>query len=350
MFLDKAIDLGDRLIRAFNSDSGIPYPSINLKTGRGYPTWGAPVTTLAELNVQLEFDRLSLHSGNDTYSQKMSHVIGVMDEMDPVYGLYPLLYNLSSGSPSYHYGTTLSFGGQADSFYEYLLKVWLLGGKTNIQIRKLYDESVDGMIKYCLRRSNPSKSLFVSHYKQGNLSMEMDHLSCFVPGMLMLGAHGNTSQRDISVAKELLITCINMYACSVSGLAPETTKFVAEKDWQMQDPRYMLRPETLESIFIMHRLTNDPGWREHGWKIFEAIRRNCRTPSGYTGIKDVGLIETQGDDIMQGFFMSETMKYLYLLFSSADVIPLEEYVFNTEAHPFKILSSREEECERVIVK
>jgi len=36
------------------------------------------------------------------------------------------------------------------------------------------------------------------------------------------------------------------------------------------------------------------------------------------------------------FFLAETMKYLYLLFAPDDVIPLDEFVFNTEAHPLLI--------------
>jgi len=39
---------------------------------------------------------------------------------------------------------------------------------------------------------------------------------------------------------------------------------------------------------------------------------------------------------MPAYFFSETLKYLYLLFGDSDVLPLNEYVFNTEAHPMKI--------------
>ena len=42
------------------------------------------------------------------------------------------------------------------------------------------------------------------------------------------------------------------------------------------------------------------------------------------------------DDMMQSFFLAETLKYLYLLFSPSTVIPLDEWVFNTEAHPVRI--------------
>ncbi|KAL6496881.1 Mannosyl-oligosaccharide 1 2-alpha-mannosidase mns2 [Orobanche gracilis] len=42
------------------------------------------------------------------------------------------------------------------------------------------------------------------------------------------------------------------------------------------------------------------------------------------------------DNMMQSFFLAETLKYLYLLFSPPSVISLDEWVFNTEAHPLKI--------------
>lgn len=44
------------------------------------------------------------------------------------------------------------------------------------------------------------------------------------------------------------------------------------------------------------------------------------------------------DNMMQSFFLAETLKYLYLLFSPPSLIPLDEWVFNTEAHPLKIVT------------
>jgi len=44
------------------------------------------------------------------------------------------------------------------------------------------------------------------------------------------------------------------------------------------------------------------------------------------------------DNMMQSYFLSETLKYLYLLFSPSSVISLDEWVFNTEAHPLRIMT------------
>ena len=41
-------------------------------------------------------------------------------------------------------------------------------------------------------------------------------------------------------------------------------------------------------------------------------------------------------DSMETFWMSETLKYLWLLFSEDAVLPLDEWVLNTQAHPLPI--------------
>ncbi|KAF9441072.1 glycoside hydrolase family 47 protein [Macrolepiota fuliginosa MF-IS2] len=102
--------------------------------------------------------------------------------------------------------------------------------------------------------------------------------------------------------------------------------------------RYMLRPETVESLFIAYRLTGDERYRDHGWNIFQAIEKHCRVDTGgYTTIINVDEIPTRKEDKMETFFLSETLKYLYLLFSDDRVLPLDGYVLNTEAHPLPIL-------------
>ncbi len=67
----------------------------------------------------------------------------------------------------------------------------------------------------------------------------------------------------------------------------------------------------------------------------QALLRYCRIAEtgGYSGIKDVFNPAGPKDDVMQSFFLAETMKYLFLLFSDDNVVPLEHWVFNTEAHP-----------------
>jgi mannosyl-oligosaccharide alpha-1,2-mannosidase len=40
-------------------------------------------------------------------------------------------------------------------------------------------------------------------------------------------------------------------------------------------------------------------------------------------------------DVTEEWWLSETMKYLWLLFFEPDVLPLDKWVFNTEGHPYR---------------
>ena len=50
-------------------------------------------------------------------------------------------------------------------------------------------------------------------------------------------------------------------------------------------------------------------------------------------------VPAENDNTQQSFFLAETLKYLYLLFSDDSVIPLDQWVFNTEAHPLPVLEN-----------
>ncbi|KAG6856831.1 Mannosyl-oligosaccharide 1,2-alpha-mannosidase mns3 [Tephrocybe sp. NHM501043] len=94
-------------------------------------------------------------------------------------------------------------------------------------------------------------------------------------------------------------------------------------------------PETVESLFLAYRLTGDQLYRDHGWNIFQAIEKHCRIESGgYATIINVDEVPVRHEDKMETFLLSETLKYLYLLFDDSDVMPLDKYVFNTEVSVF----------------
>ncbi|KAF4774875.1 glycosyl hydrolase family 47 [Colletotrichum scovillei] len=99
--------------------------------------------------------------------------------------------------------------------------------------------------------------------------------------------------------------------------------------------RYILRPEAIESVWYMYRITGDPVWQEKGWKMWEAIIKATRTEHGNSAIDDVLSEDPQPVDEMESFWIAETLKYFYLLFSTPDVVSLDDWVLNTEAHPFK---------------
>jgi mannosyl-oligosaccharide alpha-1,2-mannosidase len=115
----------------------------------------------------------------------------------------------------------------------------------------------------------------------------------------------------------------------------------------VMDARYILRPEAIESVFYMWRITGDPEWQEKGWRMWESIENATRTEMAYSAISSVNDPESRKTDSMEryalrkeewlngSFWIAETLKYFYLLYSEPGVISLDEWVFNTEAHPFK---------------
>ncbi|PNY18225.1 alpha-1,2-Mannosidase [Tolypocladium capitatum] len=100
--------------------------------------------------------------------------------------------------------------------------------------------------------------------------------------------------------------------------------------------QYILRPEAIESVWYMYRITGDPSWMDKGWDMFEATVRATRTAVANSAVKNVLAKEPTLMDEMESFWIAETLKYYYLLFSEPNVISLDEWVFNTEAHPFKL--------------
>ncbi|XP_027821879.1 endoplasmic reticulum mannosyl-oligosaccharide 1,2-alpha-mannosidase isoform X3 [Ovis aries] len=259
-------------------------------------------------------------------------------------GLVPMFINTNSGSFT-HLGV-FTLGARADSYYEYLLKQWIQGGKKERQLLEDYLEAVDGIRKHLLARSEPRKLTFVGELNHGRFSAKMDHLVCFLPGTLALGAHHGLPAEHMELAQALMDTCYQMYRQMETGLSPEIAHFnlhrtKAVKDVQVKaaDRHNLLRPETVESLFYLHRLTGDRKYQDWGWEILRSFNTYTRVPSGgYSSISNVqDPRHPQPRDKMESFFLGETLKYLYLLFSDdPDLLSLDTYVFNTEAHPLPI--------------
>lgn len=95
---------------------------------------------------------------------------------------------------------------------------------------------------------------------------------------------------------------------------------------RLTDRKYYLRPEAIESVFVMYRLTGDDYWRQKGWRMFEGISKYTRTMFGHSAIDDVTSMEPHATDSMESFWLAETLKYFYLLFSDPDVVSLDDYV------------------------
>ncbi|XP_058068123.1 mannosyl-oligosaccharide 1,2-alpha-mannosidase MNS1-like [Magnolia sinica] len=338
VFLEKAKDIADRLLPAWDTASGIPYNRINLAHGNPRNQgWTGGDSILADSGTeQLEFIALSQRTGDPKYQQKVEKVITQLRKTYPSDGLLPIHINPHTGASSY---STITFGAMGDSFYEYLLKAWIQGNKTEAvkHYREMWETSMKGLLSL-VRKTTPSSFTYICEKNGDSLSDKMDELACFAPGMLALGSFGydpENAERFLSLAEELAWTCYNFYQSTPTKLAGENYHFYSGQDMSVGTSWNILRPETVESLFYLSRLTGNRTYKEWGWNIFQAFEKNSRTESGYVGLRDVNT--GVKDNMMQSFFLAETLKYLYLLFSPPSVISFDEWVFNTEAHPLKIV-------------
>uniref|UniRef100_A0A8C9SU29 alpha-1,2-Mannosidase n=1 Tax=Scleropages formosus TaxID=113540 RepID=A0A8C9SU29_SCLFO len=342
VFKAKAVQLAEKLLPAFNTPTGIPWAMVNLKSGVGR-NWGwasAGSSILAEFGtLHMEFVHLTYLTGNPAYYQKVMHIRKLLAKMERPNGLYPNYLNPRTGRWGQHH---TSVGGLGDSFYEYLLKAWLMSDKTDTEARKTYDDAVEAIERHLIRKSN-SGLTFIGEWKNGHLERKMGHLTCFAGGMFALGADGSPGDKAghyLQLGAEIAHTCHESYDRTVLKLGPEAFKFDSGLEAvavRQNEKYYILRPEVIETYWYMWRFTHDPKYRQWGWEATQAIDRYCRVSGGFSGVKDVYSSNPTYDDVQQSFFLAETLKYLYLLFSSDDLLPLDSWVFNTEAHPLPVL-------------
>ncbi|XP_054867316.1 mannosidase, alpha, class 1B, member 1b isoform X2 [Amphiprion ocellaris] len=348
LFLDKAKDIGSRLMPAFNTPSKIPYSDVNIGKGIAHPPRWTSDSTVAEVtSIQLEFRELSRLTQEPQYQAAVAEVMKQVHKLDgKLDGLVPMFINTNNGQFTHQGIYTL--GARADSYYEYLLKQWIQGGKKENQLLEDYLQAIEGVKKNLLQKSSPNGLTFVGELSHGQFSPKMDHLVCFLPGTLALGAHNGLPADHMDLAKELMETCYQMYIQMETGLSPEIVHFnmhqgsTRDIDVKLADRHNLLRPETVESLFYLHRLTKDHKYQDWGWEILQNFEKYTKVSSGgYTSINNVRDPEYPSPrDKMESFFLGETLKYFYLLFSNnTNLISLDQYVFNTEAHPLPIWPS-----------
>uniref|UniRef100_A0A8C2JTA3 alpha-1,2-Mannosidase n=1 Tax=Cyprinus carpio TaxID=7962 RepID=A0A8C2JTA3_CYPCA len=345
LFLEKAKDIGSRLMPAFNTASKIPYSDVNIGKGTAHPPQWTSDSSVAEVtSIQLEFRELSRLTGDPKYKLAVMEVMKQVHKLDGKQdGLVPMFINTNNGLFTHQGMYTL--GARADSYYEYLLKQWIQGGKTEKELLDDYLQAVEGVKKNLLKKSTPSGLTFVGELSHGHFSPKMDHLVCFLPGTLALGAHYGLPADHMELAKQLMETCYQIYAQMETGLSPEIAHFnmhegsTQDVDVKIADRHNLLRPETVESLFYLYRFTKDKKYQQWGWEILQNFNKYTRVPTGgYTSINNVrDPASPSPRDKMESFFLGETLKYFYLLFSEdPNLISLDKYVFNTEAHPLPI--------------
>ena len=343
-FLERAVELADVLLYAYQTPNGLPSALINLRTKQhSNPGWTGNSAVLSEFgSTQLEFRTLTFHTGISIYDEVVTWVVDVYEAKAPKSGLFPTYFKTETNT----WGSDhITLGALGDSFYEYLLKQYLLTDKTEKRYRKMYERSLVGIVKKLLKKSQEGDT-YLAEWKRETTYNKMDHLACFAAGMFALGSHelgdpeisdGIPAEDMLSYAESLSDTCYKMYTSQPTSISPEIVLFQGGQNMvNSRTNYYLLRPEVLEAFMYLYIITGKKIYRERSWTIFSAITKYCRVEEGgFSGIKDVTTTSTRMDDLQQSFWMAETLKYLYFTFSDELPLDLKEWVLNTEGHPLR---------------
>ncbi|XP_022060702.1 ER degradation-enhancing alpha-mannosidase-like protein 3 isoform X2 [Acanthochromis polyacanthus] len=315
--LHMAKDLGVRLLPAFNTSSGLPYPRVNLKHGvRGPETRTGTETdtcTACAGTIILEFAALSRFTGDPVFEAHARRALDFLwEKRQRNSNLVGTTINIHSGE---WVRRDSGVGAGIDSYYEYLLKAYvLLGDDLFLQRFNIHYASI---MKYI---SQPPLLLDVHIHKPLLPARTwMDSLLAFFPGLQVL-------KGDIRPAIE---THEMLYQVTKKhNFLPEAFT----TDFRVHWAQHPLRPEFAESTYFLYKATGDPYYLEAGRTILDNLNRFARVPCGFAAMKDVRT--GSHEDRMDSFFLAEMFKYLFLLFAEADDLPfdVEDYVFTTEAH------------------
>ena len=228
--------------------------------------------------------------------------------------------------------TDSHISGAIDSYYEYLLKCWLLFGDQDC--KRMWLDSIGAINKYLADEvSRESGSLIgklpVNELWYGHADMNTGArgattygaLDAFFPSVLAMSG-------DLQRASRLQESSFKMW--QQAGIEPEEFDY---RTMKITSPGYPLRPEIVESTYYLYHYTKDPKYLLMGQTLWRDFVKHCRTDEGYAALKNV--ITKEKSDSMQSFVFAETFKYFYLLFSPPRTLNFNNAIFNTEAHPMR---------------
>lgn len=314
-FLDLATELGLRLLPAFNSFTGMPYRYVNLRTEKVSDSLSNP----AEIGTYLlEFGKLTQLTGDSIFYNTAKKATLEVFKRRSDNDLVGTVIDVTSGAWR---NKESQIGARIDSYYEYLFKAWKLFGDRDC--KEAWEISRKAIDKHLLTKTKNGYFLTRVDMNSGKETRPLyGALDAFYAGLLALSG-------DVGTASKIQEG--NYYMWTHFNMEPEEFNFKTDA---ITYAGYPLRPENIESCFYLYRATHDETYLFMGQRMIEDILRNCRTEAGFAEVKSVITLEL--DDSMESFFLAETLKYAYLLFAPESTLDLNKYVFNTEAHPFKI--------------
>ncbi|PPQ72724.1 hypothetical protein CVT24_012558 [Panaeolus cyanescens] len=357
VLLQKAQELGDKLAFAWSRGNVVPFGFLDFSSN----TPSIATSNIAEAGtLSLEFETLSKHTGNQTYANlaigSLSHIANLPA---PLPGLAAQGIDPSSGN---FVGGYVTWGGGSDSYFEYLIKHARLSNTDDNLFADTWHTAVDSSITTLLRTSTVGDHVYTADFDSSRQIRHVgSHLACFHGGNWLMGGKLLNNQTIIDVALQLIDGCWNTYAGDATGIGPESFAFISsdgnftggssptsaqlsfynKNGYYITNGNYILRPEVLESNFYAWRVTGDTKYLDRAASAIQSFNTFLRTSTGFTGIIDVNNVHTGRFDDTQSFWFAEVLKYLYLTFDDPSHISLDDFVFNTEAHPFKAPPAKE---------
>ncbi|KAK3162094.1 hypothetical protein QOZ80_1BG0085310 [Eleusine coracana subsp. coracana] len=321
--LHLAVDLAQRLLPAFDTPTGIPFGSVNLLYGVD-ENESKITSTAGGGTLTLEFGVLSRLTNNTVFEQVTKKSVRGIWARRSKLNLVGAHINVFTGEWTQK---DAGIGTSIDSFYEYLLKAYLLFG--------------DEEYLYIFREAYKAAMHYLHHdpwYVEVNMNSGatvwplFNSLQAFWPGLQVLAG-------DVDPAIRTHAAFFSVW--KKYGFTPEGFN-LATSSVQNGQRSYPLRPELIESTYWLFKATRDHRYIDVGRDILASLQYGAKCPCGYCHISDV---EThKQDDHMESFFLAETVKYLWLLFDLAagpDNIVENgpyKYIFSTEGHLLPVTS------------
>ena len=334
--LMKATELGDMLYMAFDTPNRMPVFWMSFRDARrGQLSAGTYDPSAAVASSGLEFTRLAQITGDNKYYDAIDKVTRLLDSWQNKTsrpGMWPTRFNMAD--MALDVDSSYTIGALADSLYEYLPKMYLILGGLEPVYEKLYRGSmktvIDSLLFRPMLREQDDILFSGSAYATGkifSMTPEMQHLTCFAGGMFGNGGKLFDIAEHVEIGEKIAKGCAWAYDAMNTGIMPETFNIIdchslepCEWDddrWQREgdlslpqgfmdarDPRYLLRPEAIEAVFIMYRITGDQEYQEVAWRMYQSIVQATETDLAFSSIENVTVTgETEKSDSMEVCFL-----------------------------------------------
>ncbi|KAI7945419.1 hypothetical protein MJO29_011807 [Puccinia striiformis f. sp. tritici] len=356
--LDQARKLGDKLLVCWQDDQqNLPFPFLDFTTNK--PVVRDYISAASAGSLVMEFDRLSFHTRQPKYLQYATKAAQtVIKTTSALPGLPGLVFGVKNQTILNDLAT---WGSGTDSYLEYLLKYGMLIGNSDPSYYATWKQAVQSSIKKLIQVSPVRNLTYLGDFSASRnvIDLEFSHLACYASGNWILGGKVFQDSQTFDYGLRLLTTCMETYKRTATGLGPEIFRFLGpngENSGDKPSPQdveffkangfyitnaaYHLRPEVIESAFYAWRLTGDVQYQEFVWQAFKSLQKYCKAVVSYSDIENVNSNSNpQPKDASESFLYAETFKYIYLTFSDPELLSLDQYVFNTEAHPFRYQQS-----------